>query len=297
MTRGWFAPNARVAVVAPCGPYPEQRFAEGVALATKAGLTLDIPPGILQPYRYLAAPDAVRLAQLQAALDSSTHDAVWIARGGYGLTRLLPHLRTEQCRPKAVVGFSDATALLAWLWRLKWPDLIHGPVVNSLPITSDEARIDLFHQLNHARDRQFDVRPLASSHAEGRLLAANLTLLASLCGTPWQVDVDGAILLVEDVGEAPYRIDRLLTQLVQAGALNGVRALLFGEFAQCEPPTGSSWTLHDVMTEFSERTGIPTWFGAPIGHGARNFPIRWGSMGRLDDRTLHIQEKSPGTVT
>ncbi len=292
MTTGWLAPGGRVAVVAPCGPYPEARFAEGVRIATEAGYSLDIPAGMLQTHRYLAAPDAVRLAQLQAALDSTTHDAIWIARGGYGLTRLLPHLRTDRCHPKPVIGFSDATALLAWLWRMQWPHLIHGPVVNSLPITSDDARADLFRQLNDARDRQFDVRPLASGRAEGVLLAANLSLLAALCGTPWQLDVREAILIVEDIGEAPYRIDRLLTQLLQAGGLAGVRALVFGEFAQCEPPTGSSWTLEDILTEFSDRSGIPTWLGGPIGHSARNHPIRWGSVGQLKAGTLSINEKT-----
>lgn len=297
MTAGWFPPGARIAVVAPCGPYPEQRFAEGVGLATAAGLTLDIPPGMLQPYRYLAAPDAVRLAQLQAALASPTHDAIWIARGGYGLTRLLPHLRLEGCHPKPVLGFSDATALLACLWRQKWSHLIHGPVVNSLPITSHAARADLFQQLARADDRRLDVRAVTPARVEGPLIAANLTLLAALCGTPWQVDVDGAILIVEDVGEAPYRIDRLLTQLMQAGALAGVRALVFGDFAQCTAPPGSPWTLEDLFVEFGERAGVPVWLGGPIGHGDQNFAIRWGSYGALDTTTLHVEEKSPSAAS
>jgi len=99
-------------------------------------------------------------------------------------------------------------------------------------------------------------------------------------------------LIVEDIGEAPYRIDRLLTQLLQAGGLAGVRALVFGEFAQCEPPTGTSWTLEDILTEFGDRSGIPTWLGGPIGHSARNHPIRWGTVGQLNADALSINEKT-----
>lgn len=277
-----------IAVVAPCGPFPAERFATGVGIAEAAGHALDVPDDILRPWRYLAGDDDHRLAGLQRALRSEEHAAIWLARGGYGLTRLLPRLDLDGAVPKPVIGFSDCTALFACLWRAGWPGpLVHGPVVNSLPISDDATREALWATLAGAGGT-YPGSTWRDGVAEGPVLGGNLALLAALCGTPWQLDVRGAILVIEDVGEAPYRLDRMLQQLVSAGGLDGVAGVCFGDFADCRPPAGATWTLREVLLDGLRDLRVPILGDVPVGHGPRNHAFVWGRPGRIADGALEI---------
>jgi muramoyltetrapeptide carboxypeptidase len=275
-----------IAVVAPCGPYPPDRFAHGVAIAREAGFELDLFEDMLQPWRYLAAPDDVRLQHLERALRSPNHSAVWIARGGYGMSRLLPHLSLTGAVPKPVIGFSDATALFSLFWNEGWPSLIHGPVVNSLPITSEESRAALWATLTGGPATLLEGAQWAPGAVEAPVLGGNLCLLASLCGTPWQLDAHGAILVLEDIAEHPYRVDRMLQQLRSAGVFDGVVGIGFGDMIRCDPPEGAAWSLKEVLLDCTAALGVPIIGHLPVGHGARNTPFAWGSRMRLAEGSL-----------
>jgi muramoyltetrapeptide carboxypeptidase len=271
-----------ISVVAPCGAYPPERFAEGLRLAREeVGATLHVPPDLQLPWRYLAAPDAHRRDQLEAAFRDPDTEAVWLARGGYGLTRLLSGLDLALRCDKPVIGFSDATALHAARWRNGIRAAIHAPVVNSLPITDAGDRTRLRALLAGETGARWETDPWIPGTAEGPLVGGNLCLLAALCGTPWQLDVAGCILLLEEIAEPAYRIDRMVQQLRDAGGLAGVAGVIVGELPSCALPPGAEFTHADVFRDVLGPLGVPVAGGAPVGHGARNQAFRWGTPARL----------------
>ncbi len=276
--------GSRVAVVAPGGPIARERLEAGAARLRAWGLELVHGEGLFAKTGYLAGDDAHRLAQLQAALDDPTIAAVWAARGGYGTTRLLPQLRLRPQRdaPKLVIGFSDLTALHAALNALGVASL-HGPNVGQVGELTAAA-------LNHLRETLFSslpplalegAAPLTPGQARGTLLGGNLTLLASLCGTAHLPSFAGAILLLEDIGERPYRLDRALTQLWSSGALQGVRGLALGTFQGCEEKSTGEGP-EPVFQDFARRLGVPAALGFPVGHVNANFAVPLGAEAELD---------------
>ncbi len=279
-------PSRPVAVVAPCGIYDPSRLAAGLAIASAAGLELELLPDLLRPHRYLASPDDQRATQLLQALTDDRFGAVWIARGGYGLTRVLDRLDGVELPHKPVIGFSDVTALFAALHPRGLGPLVHAPVVHSLPITDAESLGHLWDHLAGRPTPPLVGHELAPGVAAGPLIGGNLCLLAALCGTPWQLDVRGAILVLEEIGEPPYRVDRMLQQLVSAGALDGVAAVAIGELTGCNVPEGADWTLEDVLMDHLAPLGVPVVGGLPIGHGTRNHAFTWGAPARLADGRL-----------
>lgn len=276
-----------IAVIAPSGAYDPVRFEAGLALAREAGLTLEVFPGLLQPHRYLAAPDEVRLAQLVEALTSPAYGAVWAARGGFGVTRLLDRVPWHRVQPKPLIGFSDVTPLLDAM-RVKVGAVgVHGPVVHSLPVTRPEHRERLFDLLTGRPVAPLAGTPWMSGDSSGPIVGGNLSMLAATCGTPWQTDARGALLLLEDVGEPPYRLDRMLTQLRQAGVFRGVAGVLVGSWEACRPPDGALWSVEDVLREHLVALDVPVLADLPIGHGAENAAVPIGATARIDgDRLL-----------
>lgn len=270
-----------IAVIAPSGAYDVTRFEAGLALAREAGLTLDVFPDLLRPHRYFAASDGDRLGHLVTALCSQEHSAVWAARGGYGVTRLLDRIPWAKVSPKPVVGFSDLTPLMDALRTRLGCVSIHGPVVHSLPNTEPADRTRLFAMLRGEAAPPLEGTPWVFGNASGPVVGGNLSMIAATCGTPWQLDATGALLLLEDVGEAPYRIDRMLTQLRQAGVFNGVAGVLVGTWESCRVPETATWTLDDVLREHLVTLDVPVLAGLPIGHGAANAAVRIGGQARI----------------
>lgn len=278
--------GAPIAVVAPCGAYDPTRFERGLRLARAAGFELVPLPGLLQPHRYLASSDDHRLEQLQSALSDPRWAAVWIARGGYGLTRILDRLDLTELPRRPVIGFSDVTALHAAMHLQGLGPCVHGPVVHSLPITDDASLLHLWDLLDGAGGASLEGRSLIRGAASGPLLGGNLCLLAATCGTAHQLDARGAILVLEEVGEPAYRIDRMLQQLRSAGVLDGVAGIALGEMVSCKVPDGVDWTLGDVILEQLAPLGVPVVADLPIGHGAQNRAFVYGAEARLGDDRL-----------
>jgi muramoyltetrapeptide carboxypeptidase len=261
-------PGTPIAVIAPAGIFQRPLFETGLAIARRHGHDLRPLPDLLQPHRYLAGTDAHRLAQLVEAMTSPEYGAVWLARGGYGITRLIDHL-PEKLPRRPLIGFSDATALFCAL-----PDHphVHGPVIHSLEMTDAASRRHLFALLAGEPVPPMRGNEIVAGRARGRLLGGNLCLLAATCGTRHQLDATGAILVIEEVGEPAYR----------------VAGVAVGELVRCGPPDGPM-LAREVLLEDLARLGVPMVADLPIGHGPANRAWRWGGRAVLDHGTLTLE--------
>jgi muramoyltetrapeptide carboxypeptidase len=272
------SPGELVAVVAPSGPFDEALFQRG--LDRLAG-RYRIRPGahLREARRYLAGRDQDRAADLQAAWDDPGVRAVFAARGGYGFARLLPALRWTPSRP--LVGFSDVTAGHLALQAAGIRSL-HAPVLTQLATQPEEVVARLIDALEGRPLAPLSgTRAIAPGVAEGPLLGGNLMVLSSLVGTGALPSFSGAVLLLEDVGERPYRLDRLFTQCLQAGVFAGVEGVVLGDFTDCEE-RGASYGSAEVLDELTSALGVPCAAGFPVGHGAVNQPVPLGARVRLD---------------
>jgi muramoyltetrapeptide carboxypeptidase len=280
-----------VAVIAPASAFDRASFDVGLACIS-ARYEVHYRPAIFERHRYLAGSDERRLRELADALLDPAVKGVFCARGGYGATRLLPRLAALTPAPKPLVGFSDITALHLWL-QSRGTISIHGPVLTQLGLLPGETRERLFHLLESpapaAALRGTD--SWVPGVAEGPLLGGNLSVVTRLLGTPYLPSLEGAILLLEDLGERPYRLDRMWTHLGLAGVLRQVRGIVLGSFTNCEE-RDADYRAADVLRELAAATGLPCAAGFPIGHGAQNEPVPLGARVRLDAgaRTLTFLE-------
>jgi muramoyltetrapeptide carboxypeptidase len=277
-----------VRVVAPSGPIPPDEFAKGASvLAGRYQLRYD-PDRLGAATGFLAGSDQARLDELLAALCDPEARAIIMGRGGYGLLRLLDRLPPDQlfAHAKPMVGFSDGTLLLAQAARLGVAS-IHGPVVTQLGRLPKGDQDALFTALEDPNGRLLfsDLQPLRPGRATGPLLGGNLEVFSRLLGTPYLPPLARAILFFEDVGERPYRIDRLLTHLELAGVFRQVAGVVVGDLVACDEPATSKVTSPSALEVVAERLGrlqIPVALGAPIGHGARNLAVPYGTRVQLD---------------
>jgi len=276
-------PHDRVAVIAPASGFERGAFEAGLAVIA-ARYRTEYGDGMFERERYLAGSDARRLAELRAALADPGIRAVFCVRGGYGATRLLAELAAHapQGAPKPLVGFSDITALHLWM-QAHGRISIHGPVLTQLHRLALSTHARLFELLESARP----AAPLAGTAtyvggtAEGPLLGGNLSVLTRLLGTPFMPPLDGAILLLEDQGERPYRLDRMWTHLRLAGVFERARGIALGSFTGCEEPE-AGYTSAEVLRELAQSEGLPCAAGFPVGHGEVNEPVPLGVRVRLD---------------
>jgi muramoyltetrapeptide carboxypeptidase len=274
-------PGDPVVVVAPASPFDRASFEAGLEVISRR-YRVHYDPGLLARHRYLAGSDERRLAELASALADAGARAVFCARGGYGLMRLLPQLEGITLAAKPVIGFSDITALHQMLQQQRLVS-IHGPVLTQLPKLDAQTHARLFELLESdapAADLT-GLETYCDGTAEGPLIGGNLSVLTRLLGTPFLAPLEGAILLLEDVGERPYRLDRMWTHLALAGAFRQVRGIVLGELTGCEEK-GADYSSADVLRELAAATGLPCAAGFPIGHGARNQPVPLGVRVRLD---------------
>ncbi len=268
-------------MIAPAGPVNPDRLRLGLDRLAPH-LRLRVPDDIARADGpgYLAGSDERRAAELDGMLRDPDIRAVIAARGGYGVLRILPLLDPAVLRadPKPIVGFSDVTALLSWSERAGVRG-IHGPVVSQL---GDLPEGDLAHLIRLLRDptplgllpwRLAPIGAPLTAPRTGRLVGGNLALIANLVGTPWQVDSAGAVVLLEEVGEQPYALDRYLTHTGLGGALDGAVGALVGDLVRC----GDADAAMAVVDERLRHVGIPGLGAAPIGHGTRNVAVPWGA--------------------
>lgn len=293
MSQPLLAHGARIAVVAPAHAFNEAGLALGEQRLREWGYQPVRAPNLSCLHRYSAGTVAERAADLNWALSSPDVDAVWFARGGSGTGRLLEHLDWDRVAvDRPVFGFSDATALFCGLRARGRGRAVHAPVLHSLVGMPDDASVDaLFHLLSQGASGTWTGRHLVGPRrpVQAPVVGGNLCVLASLAGSPWQLDARGCILLLEDIGEAPYKIDRLLFQLQASGQLRGIVAVGLGQFVGCEPPAGPKgppgWDLHALLAELLAPLDVPVLADLPFGHGAINHPFVWGAGMRLQARS------------
>jgi muramoyltetrapeptide carboxypeptidase len=273
-------PGDRVTLVAPASPFDRESFEAGVKiLAERYQPVFD--DGVFSRARYLAGDDARRQAELVQALADPASGAVIAARGGYGSLRLLPGLELGRLAPKALVGFSDLTAVHLALQAAGWIS-IHGPVVTQLGSQPPEVARRLFELLESPRPAEpLSGAPGAPGVVEGPLLGGNLSIVTRLLGTPFLPSLDGAVLLLEDVRERPYRLDRMWTHLTLAGVFERVAGIALGDFIECEEPD-ADYKGSEILADLVAATGLPCVRDLPIGHGEVNLPVALGTRVRLD---------------
>jgi muramoyltetrapeptide carboxypeptidase len=289
--------GARVALVAPAGAITEDRYEAALDRCRRLGL--HAVPGASARGRfrdYLAGTDADRMHDLRNALTDPDIDAVWALRGGYGTMRLLAQLDLAPLvsAPKPFIGFSDNTAVHLAL-QARGLVSFHAPHAGGeLSDLSERCLLRVLREPAAAGVLEMPAgeraQTLSAGVAEAPLVGGNLVLLAALCGTPAQPRARGAILFLEDVGEAAYRLDRAWTQLLLSGALEGVRAVALGRFTEC----GDGVT--ELLHALTEPLGVPILAGLPIGHEPDNWTLPLGVRSRLDadGGTLELLE---GAVT
>ncbi|HHH28983.1 MAG TPA: LD-carboxypeptidase [Polyangiaceae bacterium] len=277
-------PGGHIRLVAPASPFPRERFDAGVA-CLRTRYRVSYSEGIFARDAYLAGSDARRAEELRAALTEPGIDAVVSVRGGYGVTRLLDRITPEDVRPRLLVGFSDVTALHALFARASLRSL-HAPMVTMLGAASEAGDTEPFERWVEAVEgkttpRFAGLEGLAPGRAQGPLSGGNLTVLCALLGTPFVPPLDGTILFLEDTGEAPYRIDRMLTSMGQAGWFARVVAIALGRFTHCEPAQDGR-TIEQVLEERLASLGVPVVSGIPVGHCEPNLPLAIGAPSTID---------------
>lgn len=278
-------PGARVALVAPAGPL---RNEEELRVAEENVRAFGWEPVtgnyVLARNGYLAGSDDERLADFNAAARDPSIDAIWCVRGGYGAMRLLEEVDYEAFARggKSLIGFSDITALHAAIGARADLVTFHGPTARQA--LTPFSRRSMEQALRNTGDPFPDteeLRMLTPGTARGPLAGGNLALLAALCGTAYAPRFDGAILVVEDVGEAVYRVDRMLTQLRLAGALERCVGIVFGQFTE-RPESPDGRPLDEVLEETARALDLPCIAGAPVGHVDDQWTIPLGAMAELD---------------
>ena len=291
-------PGARIALIAPAGPLRGADELERAASNTRAlGWEPIIGQYALARSGYFAGDDAARLADLAWAIADAGIDGVWCVRGGYGAMRLLPHLDfgVLSRAPKAFLGFSDITALHAALSTRCGLVSFHAPTARQ--VLSDFSRASLERAVSAQTDscgEAPDARTIRGGHAHGRLAGGNLAVLAALCGTPFAPDLRGTILVLEDINEAVYRVDRMLRQLLLAGALDDCRAIAFGHCTNCaEEADDGARTLDEVLHEAADLLGIPCIAGIPVGHIPNQWTLPLGAAAELDADARRLTVAAP----
>lgn len=282
---------ATIGVCAPSGRVDEAALALGTAYLGELGHRVVVPAETLHAWRYFAGSDDERLRGLHALVDDASIDLIIAARGGYGITRLLPRIDWSKVAAsgKAFVGFSDFTAFNMAAYACANLLTFHGPM---LTVDFGRPQLDTFTEqhfwmaLSRPTHRIDDIaceHGYDSRRIDGTLWGGNLSLIAHLAGTPYFPAIDGGILYVEEIAEEPYAVERLFMQLYHAGALGRQRALVLGDFSDCVPtnPLRYPYAMDEVVETLRHLLPFPVLTGFPFGHVARKVTLPFGAPGTL----------------
>jgi muramoyltetrapeptide carboxypeptidase len=277
-------PGDRLWVVNPSGTLREpERFEQGLAIWRQQGYEIELSPQWNQRWGYLAGTDTERRQALLAGLTRPDIQGILCGRGGYGGARLLEDWRwPNPLTPKWLIGFSDVTALL-WSYAQQGIAGLHGPVLTTLAEEPETSRQRLFGMVTGQPLAPLSGQAWRGGCVRGVLLPANLTVATHLLGTPLQPDFTDVILALEDVSEAPYRIDRLLTQWRTSGALRKIKGIALGRFSDCQAPAHiPSLSITEVLKDRFGDLGIPIVAGLAFGHQGENAVLPVGTPVTLD---------------
>lgn len=270
--------------IAPSGALREiDKFKAGLQVWCDRGYQVELSPDHKNRWGYLAGQDQQRREQLLEALKNPKYKGILCVRGGYGGTRLLEDWQWPNGINKWLLGFSDITSLL---WSGQLSGGIHGPLLTTISQEPDWSLQRLFNWLEHRTLDPLTGNSWHSGTATGKLLPANLTVATCLLGTAHEPDLKGAILAFEDITEAPYRLDRMLTHWRMLGKFEQVAGIALGRFSQCEPPANiPSFSAQDVLRERLGDLGIPIVANLPFGHYGTNAALPFGVLAKIETRT------------
>ena len=271
-----------VGLIAPASAASAEKFEKAIANIKALGLQIKVGQYARLKTGFLAGTDDQRLSDLHGMYMDKNVQAIWAVRGGYGTTRILSKINYSliQRNPKILIGYSDITGLTNAIYAKTGVVGFHGPVGSSgftdynltylrkvLFEGPDKMELKIGDANNHEKDPAFRPRVITSGIMTGKLIGGNLTLLSAMAGTCQLPDFKNKIVFIEDIGEKPYRIDRMLTQLLNATNLAKASGILLGVFYDCETKnTDSSFTLEAVLNERLGGLGVPVFYGFPIGH-------------------------------
>ena len=278
-------PGARVGVIAPAGAVDQASVHAGAAAIRSEGFAVELAPNLFAKRDYFAGHAEDRARDLTEFFRRPDIDAVFCARGGFGSVQLLSYLDSSLgSQAKIFLGYSDVTILLNWFRQFAGLITFHAPMVamDLAQGLTPQAR-QHFWALLTGEIRAWKlhlgevIRPGA---AESDIVGGCLSLIVTTLGTPYEIDTRGKLLFLEDVGEKPYRIERMLTHLKMAGKFDHVAGVLCGDFTNCDGDGARQ--VEDILREMFERAPYPVVSGMKAGHGAENLALPFGVQMRLD---------------
>ncbi len=292
----------KISITAPSSGFDRKLFKKGIRILEENGLSSSVDEKIFQTESFLAGKDKTRAQILLNSFSDPDTDIVWAARGGYGAIRLLEYLEKNIHifikNKKFFVGFSDITIIHSFLNEKAGLVTIHGPNITSVGNLSREMLEHMLQLLklckNNFEIKTPDMKTVQKGKAKGVLKGGNLSSLCSLTGTPWQADFTDCILFLEEVGEQPYRIDRMLTQMRLSGCFENIKGLILGDFSFLSKKSGKKASIYSSLITDSLKLSpeIPVIEGFPAGHGKNNFAFFLGAEAVLDaDKASLTYEK------
>ena len=290
-------PGDTIGIVAPAGPFDRDLFMQGLSALQSMGFQTRVPDEAYDRTGHLAGSDAQRARLVNQLFEESDVQAIVCARGGFGCLRMLPLVDFDIIRahPKVFVGFSDITALLAAITRRSGLVTFHGPMVTPLATAPASTRRSLSAAITS--DTPLEIAPAAgvalqAGRATGPVIGGNLATLCHLLATPFEARFEDHILLLEDCGEAPYRIDRMLSQMKLAGSFKGIAGIILGSFSDC----GNLDDIYRIFQDHFQDTPIPILAGFEVGHGRQNMTIPVGISATLDTDQQLLSFAQPATI-
>ena len=289
-------PGDRIGVIAPAGCVKRDALLRGVQAIQNHGFEVELSSRILDSKGYLAGDERNRAEDLINFFQRNDINAIFCARGGFGSAQLLPYLIQSNFRPapKIFAGYSDVTFLLNWINNRFGMVTFHAPMVAMELARGVNGRTQEFFWglLTGAKSEwQIDLGDvIRTGKAEGEMMGGCLSVLVTTLGTPYEIRTDGKLLFLEDIGERPYRVERMLTHLKMAGKLDRLAGLVFGDFTNCEAE--GSRSVLQIINEIFAQAPYPVVTGMPAGHGREHITLPFGSNMLLDgnSRSLSLVE-------
>ncbi len=287
-----------IGLITPSGFIKEEKLQKAVENIKSLGLKPVFSDSVLEKHGYLAGTDKSRLQELHAMYKDSNIKAIWCVRGGYGATRLLDKIdyKLIQNNPKPLIGYSDISALIQGIYKKTGIIGFHGMVAGGTftPFTKQNIRKIFFEtsetiKINICEKHLKDIYVFNKKNFSGKFSGGNLALTASICGTPYEDKQDKSIIFLEDVNEEPYKIDRMLTQLISSGKFKNAQGIILGRFKQCEASDkNNSLSLKELIADKINSLQLPCIYGFSFGHIKNQVIIPVGVHAFFDFKDLSI---------
>lgn len=298
-----------IGLVTPAGVVSQEQLDKTITKVKKLGYKAYYEDSVLSEYGFFAGTDQERANELMDMFSNNEVDAIMCVRGGYGAIRVLDLLDYELIRknPKILIGYSDITAFLSAIYENSGLVCFHGPVgISSFNDYTIESFEDILvnpknnykypyeREAESEENPEFDLYSITEGKAEGELIGGNMSVVVSMIGSKFETDFENKIVYLEEIDEKTYKVDRMLTQLLQATNLNKAAGIVLGIFKDCDIEDKHRFTLKETLSLALKPLNIPVVYGFPFGHVATKMTIPTGTLAKLnaDKKTLKLKEKA-----